>query len=54
MKMALDYWYELWENSGSKGGTSLDQHPEEEDRSYQWEEDCRVWIRDKESPSDSR
>jgi len=55
MKMALDYWYELWENAGNKGRPSLQrQHSEEEDRSYPWEKDYQMRIRDKEADSDNR
>jgi hypothetical protein len=55
MKMALDYWYELWENSGRKGSPSLEtQHSDKEDRCYPWEEGCRAWMKDKEADDDSR
>ncbi|MDX6381634.1 MAG: hypothetical protein QOI57_2658 [Rubrobacteraceae bacterium] len=55
VKMALDYWYELWANSGRKDGPSLEtQHSEEEDRYYPWEEDYPACMRDKEVSSDSR
>ena len=55
MKMALDYWYELWKNAGSEGSLSLERrHSEEEDRYYSGEKDYQAQTRDKETGSDSR
>ena len=39
MKLALDVWYELWENAGSGGGLGPDRHPDEEDHHYPLPED---------------
>jgi hypothetical protein len=56
MKMAIDYWYELWENSrNNKDGLSLErtQHSEEEGRHNQWEENYKAWVSAKAADSDS-
>jgi hypothetical protein len=53
MKMALDIWYELWEKTGSQGSTDPYRHPDEQDRSYPWQEDYPTWIKSKEARSDS-
>ena len=52
MKLALDVWYELWENAGSRGGLGPDRHPDEEDRHYPWPEDYLTWMGDKEGHSE--
>jgi hypothetical protein len=55
MKMALDYWYELWENSGSEGNLSLERrHSEEEGHYCTGEKDYQAQTRDKETGGDSR
>lgn len=54
MKLALDVWYELWEKTGSEGGTEPNRHLAEEDDYYPRREDYLVWIRDREARSDSR
>lgn len=54
MKMALDYWYELWETAGDRDRDSLDQLSEEEDRRYPWEQDYQAWLSNKELTNDSR
>jgi hypothetical protein len=46
VKLALDVWYELWENAASESRPSLDQHPDEGDHHYPWLEDGRAWNRD--------
>ena len=46
MKLALDVWYDLWENAESDGGRDPDRHPGEENQHYPWSEDHLVWIRD--------
>jgi hypothetical protein len=53
MKMALDIWYELWEKTGSESSTDPYRHPDEQDRSYPWQEDYPRWIKSKEARSDS-
>ena len=54
MKLALDVWYELWERTGSEGGTDLDRRPGQEDEYYPWHEDYLVWLGSKEAPDDGR
>ncbi len=46
MKLALDAWYDLWENAESDGDRSPDPHPGEENRHCLWLEDYLVWVRD--------
>jgi hypothetical protein len=50
MKMALDVWYELWEQSRSKGDFCPDQ-PSEEEHNKTWEESKQASIREKELSS---
>jgi len=52
MKLALDVWYELWENAGSGGGLGPERNPDEEDRHYPWPEDYLAWSGDKEVHSE--
>ena len=46
MKLALDVWYELWENAQSEGGRGPGWHLGEETRHYSWSENYLVWVRD--------
>ena len=46
MKLALDVWYELWENAESEGGCGPERHLGEENRHHSWSEDYLVWVRD--------
>jgi hypothetical protein len=46
MKMALDVWYELWEQSRTQGDFCRDQPSEE--RNKTWEESKQALIREKE------
>ncbi len=46
MKLALDVWYDLWENAESNDGRGSDRHPGEWNRHYLWSEDYLVWVRD--------
>lgn len=54
MKMALDYWYDLWDTAGSRDRHFLDQLSEEEDQRYPLEQDYQAWLSDKEAASDNR
>ena len=46
MKLALDVWYELWENVGSERYANLEQRPDEGERYYLWLEADLAWSRD--------
>ena len=45
VKLALDVWYELWENAGSEGSPGPQQPTEEVDPPYPWLEDNLAWDR---------
>jgi hypothetical protein len=46
MKLALDVWYDLWENAERDGGCGLERHSGEENRHYPWAEDYLAWVTD--------
>ena len=50
MKLVLDVWYELWEKTGSEGGTNPNLRPNEHDGHYPWRDDYySPWIGGKET-----
>jgi hypothetical protein len=53
MKLVLDVWYELWEKTGSEGGTNPNIQPDEQDGHYPWREDYPPWIGGKETRAEA-
>ena len=52
MKLALDVWYELWENVGSESETDSEQPQSEGPLYYSQPEIYPAWLRDKETRSE--
>lgn len=53
MKLVLDVWYELWEKTGSEGGTNPNLQPNEHDGHYPWREHYSPWIGGKETRAEA-
>jgi hypothetical protein len=52
VKLALDVWYELWENVGSESEPDSEQPLSEGSLYYSQPESYPVWLRDEETRSE--
>lgn len=49
MKLVLDVWYELWEKTGSGGGTDPNLQPNKQDGHYPWRQHYSPWLEGKDA-----